>query len=87
MRRFLAIARTAAIETMSQPLSAIIFPVSVLAQMRSERGKERLLLLLRDQIFQLRPCKNGSYRHGVTSLFDYLTVFSLKIAKETKKKG
>ena len=31
MRRFLAIARTAAIETMSQPLSAILFPVSVLA--------------------------------------------------------
>ena len=31
MRRFLAIARTAAIETMSQPLSAILFPVSMLA--------------------------------------------------------
>lgn len=31
MRRFLAIVRTAAIETMSQPLSAILFPVSVLA--------------------------------------------------------
>ena len=31
MRRFLAIARTAAIETMSQPLSAILFPVSALA--------------------------------------------------------
>lgn len=31
MRRFMAIARTAAIETMSQPLSAILFPVSVLA--------------------------------------------------------
>ena len=31
MRRFLAIARTAAIETVSQPLSAILFPVSVLA--------------------------------------------------------
>ena len=31
MRRFLAIARTAAIETMSQSLSAILFPVSVLA--------------------------------------------------------
>ena len=31
MRRVLAIARTAAIETMSQPLSAILFPVSVLA--------------------------------------------------------
>ena len=31
MRRFLAIARTAAIETMSLPLSAIPFPVSVLA--------------------------------------------------------
>lgn len=29
MRRFWAIARTAAIETMSQPLSAILFPVSV----------------------------------------------------------
>ena len=31
MRRFTAIARTAAIETMSQPLSAILFPVAVLA--------------------------------------------------------
>ena len=31
MRRFWAIARTAAIETMSQPLSAILFPVSVFA--------------------------------------------------------
>ena len=31
MRRFLAITRTAAIETMSQPLSAILFPVAVLA--------------------------------------------------------
>ena len=31
MRRFLAITRTAAIETMSQPLSAILFPVSMLA--------------------------------------------------------
>ena len=31
MRRFLAIARTAAIETMSQPLSAILFPVAALA--------------------------------------------------------
>jgi len=31
MRRFMAIARTAAIETMSQPLSAILFPVAVLA--------------------------------------------------------
>ncbi|MBE6395801.1 MAG: hypothetical protein E7046_02205 [Lentisphaerae bacterium] len=31
MRRFWAIARTAAIETMSQPLSAILFPVSMLA--------------------------------------------------------
>ena len=31
MRRFLAIARTAAIETMSQPLSAILFPVALLA--------------------------------------------------------
>ena len=31
MRRFLAIARTAAIETMSQPLSAILFPVSFFA--------------------------------------------------------
>ena len=31
MRRFMAIARTAAIETMSQPLSAVLFPVSVLA--------------------------------------------------------
>ena len=31
MRRFLAIARTAAIETMSQPLSAILFPVAMLA--------------------------------------------------------
>ena len=31
MRRFLAITRTAAIETMSQPLSAILFPVATLA--------------------------------------------------------
>lgn len=31
MRRFLAIARTAAVETMSQPLSAILFPASVFA--------------------------------------------------------
>ena len=31
MRRFLAIARTAAIETVSQPLSAILFPVSAFA--------------------------------------------------------
>ena len=31
MRRFTAIARTAAIETMSQPLSAILFPVAALA--------------------------------------------------------
>ena len=31
MRRFMAIARTAAIETMSQPLSAILFPVAMLA--------------------------------------------------------
>ena len=31
MRRFLAISRTAAIETMSQPLSAILFPVAMLA--------------------------------------------------------
>lgn len=31
MRRFSAIARTSAIETMSQPLSAILFPVAVLA--------------------------------------------------------
>jgi len=31
MRRFLAITRTAAIETMSQPLSAILFPVAMLA--------------------------------------------------------
>ena len=31
MRRFTAIARTAAIETMSQPLSAILFPVALLA--------------------------------------------------------
>ena len=31
MRRFMAIARTAAIETMSLPLSAILFPVAVLA--------------------------------------------------------
>lgn len=31
MRRFLPIARTAAIETMSQPLSAILFPVAMLA--------------------------------------------------------
>ena len=31
MRRFLSITRTAAIETMSQPLSAILFPVAMLA--------------------------------------------------------
>lgn len=31
MRRFAAIARTAAVETMSQPLSAILFPVAALA--------------------------------------------------------
>lgn len=31
MRRFMAIVRTAVIETMSQPLSAILFPVAVLA--------------------------------------------------------
>ena len=31
MRRFLAISRTAAIEAMSQPLSAILFPVATLA--------------------------------------------------------
>ena len=31
MRRFLSIARTAAIETMSQPLSAVLFPVAMLA--------------------------------------------------------
>lgn len=31
MRRFLAISRTAAIETMSQPLSAILFPAAVLS--------------------------------------------------------
>ena len=31
MRRFTAIARTAAIETMSQPLSAILFPAAALA--------------------------------------------------------
>ena len=31
MRRFTAIARTAALETMSQPLSAVLFPVAALA--------------------------------------------------------
>ena len=39
MRRFMAIARTAAIETMSQPLSAILFPVAVLAILARKRRK------------------------------------------------
>ena len=70
MRRFFVIARTAAIETMSQPLSAILFPVSALA----------VHLLPSFQYHRLGAPGRLARETGLSSLFVFGLLFAVPAA-------